>query len=226
MEKDNDIKKSELCVVIVNHGMGSKILKAAKEFGVSGGTILLGMGTVKSHLLEFLGLNDVRREIVLILSDEKTARESLEGVSNKFHFEKPNHGIAFSIPVAGFLGVRGCGYIKNNENRGAENIMYNAIFTIVDRGNAEAVIDAAVAAGSQGGTIINARGSGLHEHSTLFSMAVEPEKEIVMILSKIDTTDAIVTSIRDALKIDEPGKGIIFILDVNKTYGLYEKRSK
>jgi nitrogen regulatory protein PII len=219
-----DLTKYELCFVVVNHGLGSKILKAAKEFGVSGGTILLGTGTIKSHLLDLLGINDIRREIVLMMSEEKLACESLEGLSEKFKLEKPNHGIAFSIPVAGFLGFGGRRYNKIDESRGAENIMYNAIFTIVDKGSAESVIDAAVAAGSQGGTIINARGSGIHEHSTLFSMAIEPEKEIVMILADKNLTETIVSSIGEALKIDEPGNGVMFILDVNRTYGLYGKK--
>ena len=43
------------------------------------------------------------------------------------------------------------------------------------------MIDAATAAGSKGGTVINAR-SGIHEEQTLF-MDIEPEKEIVLIIS-------------------------------------------
>lgn len=54
----------------------------------------------------------------------------------------------------------------------------------------------------------------------LFNMAIEPEKEIMMILTTNDRTEAIVASIRENLKIDQPGNGIMFILDVNKTYGL------
>ena len=100
--------------------------------------------------------------------------------------------------------------------------MYQLIITIVNRGNAGDVIDAAKAAGSKGGTIINARGSGIHETQRLFNMDIEPEKEMVMILSKEDITDSIVESIRIALEIDQPGNGIIFIQDVNQTYGIYE----
>lgn len=99
--------------------------------------------------------------------------------------------------------------------------MYNAIFVVVDRGKAEAVIDAATKAGSRGATIINARGSGIHETSTLFSMAIEPEKEIVMILAQVSLTESIVSIIHERLHIDEPGQGILFTLDVNKAYGLY-----
>jgi nitrogen regulatory protein PII len=100
--------------------------------------------------------------------------------------------------------------------------MYEVITVVVDKGRAENVIEVATKAGSKGGTIINARGSGIHETMKLFSMDIEPEKEIVMILSEKETTDTIVSSIRGQLKIDEPGNGIIFTVDVNKAYGLYK----
>ncbi len=41
------------------------------------------------------------------------------------------------------------------------------------------------------------------------------------VISK-ESTENIISSIREKLKIDEPGNGIIFIQDVNKTYGLYQ----
>ena len=99
--------------------------------------------------------------------------------------------------------------------------MYNLICIIVERGFAEDVIDAAKAAGSRGGTVIHGRGSGIHETSKLFAMEIEPEKEIVIIVSEKTVTDGIVASIRDKMKIDEPGKGVIFVQNVTATYGLY-----
>lgn len=41
-----------------------------------------------------------------------------------------------------------------------------------------------------------------------------------MTLTKKERTEAIVTAIRENLKIDDPGNGIMFVIDVNKTYGL------
>ncbi len=82
------------------------------------------------------------------------------------------------------------------------------------------MIYAATAAGSKGGTVINARGSGIHETSRLFFMDIEPEKEIVLIISDKKSADAIVSSIREKMEIDKPGKGIIFIQDVSMIYGL------
>lgn len=221
MITDAEIADLELICVIVNFGLGSKVMHTAKKCGIMGGTVFFGKGTINDDILKFLALSDVRKEIVLMLAEKRTADQALEVLDKKFKFAKPNHGIAFTTPVCGVVGARSykCGDIA--EGRGVDNIMYQAITVVVDKGMAEDVIDAATQAGSRGGTIINARGSGIHETSKLFSMDIEPEKEIVLILSEQEKTEAIVSSIRNHLKIDEPGNGIIFIQNVNKTYGLY-----
>ena len=98
--------------------------------------------------------------------------------------------------------------------------MYNAIYVVVDKGKAENVIEAANKAGARGGTILNARGSGVHETQKLFSIEIEPEKEEVLIITKTEMKDSIITSIKTDLKIEEPGTGIMFVLDVEEVYGM------
>lgn len=215
-------KELELITVIVNYGLGSKVVKYAKMHGVSGGTVFLGKGTIRNHLLEFLELNDIRKEIALMIAEKSVAHDALENLNKEFAFSKQNHGIAFSISVSKLVGVRNyqsCSIIE--EGRGEQNTMHKAIFVIVDKGKAEEAIEASIKAGSRGGTIINSRGSGIHETNKLFSMEIEPEKEIVLILSEDNLTEKIVQSIRQSLKIDEPGNGIMFIVDLNSVYGLY-----
>jgi nitrogen regulatory protein PII len=221
MLDNSKCKNIDLVCAIVNFGLGSKIIHKAKQEGIFGGTILLCKGTVNNKVLGFFGLTDVRKEIVLMAGERDKAYKTLEKLDKEFKFEKPNHGIAFTTSISNILGTRSC---KNDgiEERGVDNIMYQAITVIVDKGKAEDVIDAATKAGSKGGTIINGRGSGIHETSKLFAMEIEPEKEIVIILSKKEDTDKIVSSIREEIKIDEPGNGIIYTQDINKAYGLYE----
>lgn len=216
------LEQPELICFIVNFRLGSKILKKAKQYNVSGGTILLGKGTVNSKILDYLGLSDVRKEIVLMAADKEIAEAALEKLNKDFKLEKPNHGIAFTTSICGIAGTRSCKCNKKKEERGAENTMYHSITVIVDRGKAEDVIDAATKAGSKGGTIINARGSGIHETSKVFAIEIEPEKEIVLIISKSDKTEDIISSIKEELEIEKPGNGIIFVQNISEVYGLYE----
>lgn len=211
----------ELICVIVNYGMGSKVLKLAKKIGLAGGTVFLGMGTARNKVLKFLDLSDVRKEVVFIITKDSNVDYALEEFNKKFSFEKPNHGIAFSSPVISFIGSRKCNLEAESEKTGGEKNMSNAIFVVVERGKAELVIDVATKAGSRGGTIINARGSGIHETQTFFAMNVEPEKEIVIILAEKNLTEKIIEAVKGELKIEVAGNGVMFVLDVNRTYGLY-----
>lgn len=220
MKSINDIFGFQLIYVIVNYGMGSKVLQSAKKMGVSGGTVFYGKGTVDSALLKFLSLYEERKEIVLLGAEENIAKEVMRKLDDRYHFDKPHHGIMFSIPA---FDVYGSNFNVRHEGieREVEKAMYQIIITVVNRGLAEDVIDAAKEKGSKGGTIINARGSGIHETVKLFNMDIEPEKEIVLILTPREDMRGIVDNIRKKLSLDEPGNGIIFVQDVAETYGIY-----
>lgn len=222
MESKTEAMEIELICVIVNMGMGSKILKTAKKHGIFGGTILLARGTANNRIWDYLGLADIRKEILYMVTDKETAHRVMDIVNLEYKLDKPNHGIAFSTTISTTAGIRNCKCNNKKMERGEGNTMYQVITIIVDKGKGEDVIEAAITAGSKGGTIVNGRGSGIHETSRLFSMDIEPEKEIVIILSEIDRTEPIVSVIREKMKIDEPGKGIIYVQDVNKTYGIFK----
>ena len=214
-------KNFNLICVIVNFGLGSDVLKLSKQHGVTGGTIFLGKGTVKSAILELLELSESRKEIVLMAAEAAIEDTVLEELNKKLKFSKPNHGIAFTTSIKCIMGITSCGCKIDNESGGVENPMYNLIMAIVERGKAEAAVEAARDAGARGGTIIHARGSGIHETSKIFSIEIEPEKEIALIISESTLAEKIASSISDRLNINEPGNGVIFIQSINKVYGLY-----
>ena len=221
MDSEWPKKEFDAVCAIVNFGLGSKVLKIAKAQGATGGTIFLGRGTIKNRVLEILDLCDIRKEIVFMIVERQVGLKALEALHRKLLLQKSNHGIAFSLPVSCIFGMPhiecGCAGHRSKE----VDSMYKAIFTVVEKGQAENVIDAAGKAGARGGTIINARGSGIHETRKIFDMDIEPEKEFVLILAETGTAEAVAGAIRADLKIDEPGKGIIFMLDINEAYGLY-----
>ncbi|HHV17675.1 MAG: P-II family nitrogen regulator [Tepidanaerobacteraceae bacterium] len=209
-----------LSVVVVNSGIGSQILAEAKKIGVSGGTIFLGRGTVKNHLLRLLGLDETQKEIVFMVSGKKLENPIHEVLTEKFSMNRPNHGIIFSSPVKKVDMISSIKTDSNLKSGGKDHMEYEVIFTIVERGLGENVVDAATAAGATGATIINARGSGIHEKEKFFAMDIEPEKEIVMIILNKEKTDKVVKSINGTMDIEKPGKGIIFVMDVSRTSGL------
>ena len=209
-----------LICCVVNIGDAPKVFKAAKQYGVKNGLVCIGKGTAHSRILELLKINEVRKEIVTMVVGSEAAAEAIKGISKDMAFEKPHHGIAFSYSLSEFAdGINN--YENNTKGGEVKNSMYKAIYAVVDKGKAEDVIEAANKAGARGGTIINARGSGIHETHKLFSIEIEPEKDQVMIIAKSELKDAIVEAIKTNQKIDEPGNGMLFVLDVNEAYGLH-----
>lgn len=214
----NNDRELDMLAVIVAQDKGSKVLALAREVGVAGGTILHGIGTASITIFDYLGLNDKKKAIIKIVGGRDLIIKAAEHISDKMEFHKPNHGIAY---IENVLSIYGSHFSNGEgEERGEGEIMYNAIYTIVERGVASDVIEAAEKAGSKGGTVINARGAGTHETQKVFNMVIEPEKEIVLIISEADKTGAIVDAIREKVKIEEPGNGILYVTDVRETYGM------
>jgi len=221
VQKENSAEKQyELICVIVNHGLGSKALSAAKKAGVAGGTIMLGRGTADNRWLKLLELTDIRKEVVLMVCEESVGERALAEIDRVVKFSRPKHGIAFTMPVGAFIGSGDTYDYKFSVQNGGGDSMYRAVFVIVDKGKGETVMDVAREAGARGGTIVNARGSGIHETAVFLNMEIEPEKEIVLMLTPVDLTERIVTAVREGLRIDEPGNGIIWVQPVNETYGI------
>ena len=212
-----------LICCVVNIGDASKVLKSARKHGIKKSVISIGKGTLSSRLLTFLKINETRKEIVSMVVETELASEAIKGISKDMAFEKPHHGIAFTHPASGLFDSEHKAENNTKKNE-VENSMYNAIYVIVERGKAEDVIDAANKAGARGGTIVNARGSDSQETKKLFSIEIEPEKEKVIIIAKSELKNDIVEALKKHLNIDEPGNGIIYVLDVKEVYGLHQDR--
>lgn len=208
----------EMLVVIVEHNKASKVLHLADEKGVTASVAMLGRGTASRTIFDYLGLNDKKKAVLMLFGKTEEITDLADYLVEKLEMDKPNHGIAYIESAFNVFGT------EDNAN-GSENIkrgenMYNAIYTIVEKGNADDVIEAAQKGGSRGGTVMHARGSGSEEARKVFNMLIEPEKEIVLIISEEAKTKDIVESIRKETQIEEEGKGIIFVTNVAATYGL------
>lgn len=209
--------KLVLNYIIVNQGNASKVLSYAKSLGLKGGTILLAHGTINNSILKILNLNENKKDVLMIAEIIDGSKSKLKEIADYFHFEKPNYGMGFNICINQMAKKEMCyseGDVTMNK--------YELIYVIVNKGLGEDVVDAAQKAGSSGATIINARGSSVHETSKIFSIEIEPEKEIVLMIVKSEMKDQICQAIIKDTKITDPGKGVLFTQSINEVYGLYQ----
>lgn len=219
---DIDMNQLNLFMAVMNYGKGSQMLKYAKKTEAIAPTLFMGDGTVRNELLNKFGLLEMKKEIFIALVDSNVEKDFYQKMKENYHMEKPNHGISFSVSVKSLSKIKDKKKLKETRDRSRKDLDYEAIFAIVDKGLSREVVDAAQEAGSRGGTIVHGRGAGSTKKAKLFNLEIEPEKDIVLILSKSDQSETIIDSIKKDLKMSDPGKGIIFVLDVNQTMGLYQ----
>jgi len=92
------------------------------------------------------------------------------------------------------------------------------ISAVVERGMADKVVDAAMAAGAHGATVYFARGRGVRERMGVWGIAVNVEKEIIEIIVAQSASDAVSQAMFHAADLSTPGKGV---LTVRKLEGFY-----
>lgn len=222
MTVDSPSGRQVLFWCILDFGKGSKMFEIYRNLGGVGGTIVLGRGTVSSDLMNRLGILDSRKEIFLGLADESMEEALYHEVIRQFSLNKPHHGIAFSMPVKyAFAKHGGLETVASGKKKeGVNGLDYEAIFVVVGKDQKDEVLEAAKSAGATGGTIIHGRGVASKEKQTLFNIHIEPEKDIILIVSSRDKSHAIVDAIKHRLDIDRPGAGIIFVTDITRAEGL------
>jgi len=97
---------------------------------------------------------------------------------------------------------------------------YSLIVTIVRRGWGSTVLQASIAAGAGGGTVLGGRGAGINEKDKVFGVAIEPEKEIVLTLVPTAQADEMLAILVKAAELEEVGRGIAFVLPVDRVVGM------
>ena len=94
------------------------------------------------------------------------------------------------------------------------------IVSVVRKGWGSTVLEASVKAGARGGTVLFARGGGIHEQEKIFGMSIEPEKEIVLTVVYADQVDTVLNEIVRAAELNDTGRGIAFVLPVEQIVGV------
>lgn len=97
---------------------------------------------------------------------------------------------------------------------------YNLIITIVNRGYSEQVMKAAKLGGATGGTIVLARGAGMHEAEKILGFSIHPEKEIVLILTLREQKQDIMRAICQNCGFCTEAHGISIAVPVEDAMGL------
>jgi len=100
-----------------------------------------------------------------------------------------------------------------------ESVNPNLITCIVQRGEADKVVAAAMAAGAEGATLYYGRGTGIREKLGFSGMFIRPEKEIILIITQNEQTDAVFDAVVAAANLKKKGQGFAFLHKLDRAVG-------
>lgn len=103
-----------------------------------------------------------------------------------------------------------------------ENMNPNLITCIVQRGEADRVVNAAMLAGAEGATLYYGRGTGVREKLGLAGLFIKPEKEIILIVTRSAQTEAVFEAVIKAARLDKKGQGFAFLHKIDRAVGFVE----
>lgn len=226
--KLTNMDKIKLLITIVDRYKGEKIVEFLKSEKIAFHLIALGHGTADSEILDYLGLSENEKDIILSVIPECKTKFILNHLNQNMTFYKNGNGIAFTLPISSFSGVftnqifDELDVVKEEENVTIMNNSksYKLIITIMNNGFSDQAIKAAKDAGANGGTLIHARSLSSEEITKFLGISIQPEKEILVILSKDENTKDIMIEIINSVGIKTPGKAMCFSLPVDDVIGL------
>src|SRR5690606_34817246 len=222
------ILNHRLMIAIVKRGHSREVIAAAKKAGVDGATIVYGEGMGRNEKPTFFGLPATHeKDVIFFALDGDNEKAVAEAVTKVGKLGKPGYGLGFTIHLSKLLGVPHLSQRQDDRKRkrGATDLEselkdFQLIVTIVNSGDSSRVVKAASKAGAEGGTIINGRGTGVNEQQKFMNFTIDPEKDVVLTLVPSSYAEQVVESIEQAVDLNAPGKGIAFLIDVEKVFGV------
>ncbi|MDR1243087.1 MAG: P-II family nitrogen regulator [Deltaproteobacteria bacterium] len=97
---------------------------------------------------------------------------------------------------------------------------YELVVAIVKRGLGEKAVASAVQAGAKGATLLSGRGSGTASVLKVYGLAMEIEKDVVLIATPAELSRNVADAIDRVAEVEKPGNGLILVLPVKTGIGL------
>lgn len=214
---------NNLCMlfIIINSNNEKKFLKIIDKYKIGFKFIMHGTGTASSSLLEYFGLNEEEKTVITSILPPIICKHILLEIDEKNNMNEPGKGIAFTIPLSSSTKYMLDFYQKHEmEDIEMKEVNQHLIVTITNEGYAEKVMTEAKKAGATGGTTLNGRGLETENVIKFLNIAIEPEKDIVLILAPTEKKNDIMNNIVENCGLKTPGAGICFSLPVDHVVGI------
>ncbi len=108
-------EKLMLMITVVQKGKGTFFADYLKTFEANMQVAIVGIGTAESNLVEFLGLKDNKRSIILSVIREELLDTVMDSLAERFHTVNNDTGISFAMPLSSVIGKLSYGFLSNDD---------------------------------------------------------------------------------------------------------------
>ena len=112
----SDIKKIKILVTVVNRSKTLFYTDLLEQFEVNMQMVIYGHGTAESEMLNYLGLAESDKTVIISFVREDKIKEVLDTLKEKFEKVKNGKGIAYTIPMKSVIGVSIYQFLTNNKD--------------------------------------------------------------------------------------------------------------
>ena len=219
-------KQKELAIsllgAVCDHKRREKVLDVLEHNHALFSLGMLGKGTANSRILNYLGLGETEKMVFFSIMPSRIARETLNAMNERLALDTPGHGIAFMARIH-----EGCYHVPvrfTGDESGGEAVeqttMHDMILVVVNRGYTEEVMDVARTAGATGGTVLHARGCGLAGAEKFFGVTIQPERELILIVARVEDSCGIMSAIAEDMGPGSAAGAISFSMPLTDVKGL------
>ena len=213
-------------VLIVERQRLTAALEAYKKNLIPLHLVTLGRGTASNELMDMLGMDDAQKGVGFSVMTEEKWKAVKKSLVRDLKIDVPGTGIAFTVPLSSVGGKTALRLLTQNmdftlkEESVLKETKYELIVAFCEQGYSEQVMDAAKLAGAGGGTVIRSKGTGVQSTEKFMGISLANEKDTILIVTRTEKKNAIMTSILKNAGPDSRAKGVCFSLPVTDTAGM------
>lgn len=215
-----------LMVTIMDRNKTKRFKALYESCGINVAFDMTGYGTAASEMLEYFGLEESEKAVVMSVVTDDSWKEAKKGLERRLQIDVPGTGIAFAIPMSAMGGKRALYYLTDGQNfeKGEETALkdtkYELLVVIANQGYTNQVMDAARSQKAGGGTVIHAKGTGIERAEKFLGVSLVKEKEMVFIVVRTELRNNIIKAIMEEAGLRSKAQAIAFSLPVSAVAGM------
>ena len=227
-EKQKLPNRTKVLVSIVNHDEEKRLKEILDDTSVALSFLFAGTGTARSAVLDYLGIGDTEKSVILSLIPESDEENIMRELRTRMSLYLVGRGISFTIPLSAVSQIvsNGLESAAAEKTIDGSNIMkdeqrqYDLIIAAVAANFVDDAMEAARTAGAAGGTIVRGRAASNEKAEQFIGISLMQEQELLFILTTRERKLAIMQALSEKVGLKTEAGGVIFSLPVDRTAGI------